>query len=174
MTTTTAIASVTTPVTPDIAQEIIHQASTVTIFGHSFNVFASILIAMFLMLAYGLYKAQKDKNNPFDWIDMLTGINQSTGKREASSTKIMQLVGGVTGTFIVVKLAILGTLNWDMFAIYLSYVASVDGFTRFMLAKYGVQAPPAPIIAPTPPTLPTTQVTVDVQSMNVKPKDDDN
>jgi len=164
---------------PDITQQIIQQASTVTIFGHTFNVFASILIAMFVMLAYGLYKAQRDKNNPFDWIDMFTGINQSTGKREASSTKIMQLVGGVTGTFIVIKLAILGTLNWDMFAIYLSYVASVDGFTRFMLAKYGVQTPPPPaIVAPTPPLpAPAPQpvaVTVDVQSMNVRPKDDGN
>jgi len=125
---------------PDAAKQIIQEASYVTIFGHTVNVFASMLIIMFIALMYGLYKAQRDKDNPFDWIDMFTGINQSTGKREASSTKIMQLVGGVTGTFVVIKQALVGTLNWDVFAIYLSYVASVDGFTRFMLAKYGVRS----------------------------------
>ena len=101
---------------------------------------------------------------------------------KVSTTKILQLVGGVVGTFIIIKVTLQGTLTWDLFAIYLSYVASIDGFSKLIMAKYGaagsddsavpfkkaeppaepapppVVAPPvvvAPVVAPTlPPTIP--------------------
>lgn len=55
---------------------------------------------------------------------------------ELSTTKILQLVGGVTSTWIVVKLTLTTGINWDIFAIYLAYVASVEGFSKVISAKY--------------------------------------
>jgi hypothetical protein len=57
-----------------------------------------------------------------------------------SATKILQLVGGFVGTFIVIKLTLQGQLDWDIFAIYLGYVASIDGFSKLVMAKYGARA----------------------------------
>jgi hypothetical protein len=70
---------------------------------------------------------------------MITENNQITGKTQASLTKILQLIGGITATFIVIKMVLTRTLTWDIFAIYLAYVASVDSFNRFLLAKYGIK-----------------------------------
>ncbi len=56
--------------------------------------------------------------------------------KHLSTTKILQLVGGIVGTFIVIKMTITGTMTWDIFAIYLAYAASVDGFTKAINAKF--------------------------------------
>jgi hypothetical protein len=162
MTTTTT--TITTPaLTPSqsLADTIIQQTSTITIYGHTFNVYAGILLTLFGLLLYGFYKVQTDKNNAFDWTDMLTGVNQSTGKREASTSKILQLVGAITATFIVVKLTIQNALTFDIFGTYLAYVSATDAFTRFMLAKYGVKPDPAGVAAAT------------TSGIAPKPKDDD-
>jgi hypothetical protein len=58
---------------------------------------------------------------------------------KVSATKVLQLVGGVVGTWIIVQVTLRGELTWDLFAIYLSYVASIDGFSKFIMAKYGAQ-----------------------------------
>jgi hypothetical protein len=124
------------------SEEFIRQTSMINIFGHEINVYATMLITAFILFIYAVYRANKDQTNVFEWTDMITGINQTTGKREASTSKLLQLVGGITATFIVVKLTIQGTINWDIFAVYLGYVASVDSFSRFILAKYGVKGQP--------------------------------
>lgn len=59
--------------------------------------------------------------------------------KHLSTTKILQLVGGIVGTFIVIKMTITGTMTWDIFAIYLAYAASVDGFTKVINAKFKSQ-----------------------------------
>ena len=170
--------------------DIIEQASTISLFGHTFNIYATMILVIFALIIYGLDKARRSKK--IDWIDMITSTDQATGEVQASTPKILQIIGGITGTFIVTKLTLQNNINWDIFAIYLAYVSGVDGFSRFMLAKYGVQTPPAQVIAPiVPPPAPApapavvpvpapipaqqpVNVTVDVQSMNVKPRDDDN
>ena len=88
---------------------------------------------MCLVFLVAVYRAQKA--NRFDWMDMITRDGT-----KVSATKMLQLVGGVVGTWIVVKLTLQGNLDWDIFAIYLSYVASIDGFSKFITAKYGAQA----------------------------------
>jgi len=56
-----------------------------------------------------------------------------------STTKILQLVGGIVGTWIVIKLTVTTGISWDIFSIYLAYVASVDGFSKVITAKFGQQ-----------------------------------
>jgi preprotein translocase subunit YajC len=105
-------------------------SSMVTLFGVTFNIYGAILIVIFSIFLIAIYRAQRARR--FDWMDMITRDGT-----KVSATKMLQLIGGIVATFIVIKLTMQGQLNWDIFAIYLAYVASIDGFSKFMLAKYG-------------------------------------
>lgn len=115
-----------------VASEV-HKASMVTLFGVTFNIYAAILIVIFAVFLIAVYRAQRAHR--FDWMDMITRDGT-----KISATKILQLVGGIVGTFIVIKLTLQGQLDWDIFAIYLGYVASIDGFSKLVMAKYGAHA----------------------------------
>lgn len=163
----------------DIAQQIIEQASTIIIFGHAVNVWAIMLLGLFGALLYALDKARR--TGAIDWADLVTSVDQGTGLVKASLPKILQLIGGITATFIVIKLTLQNAINWDIFGIYLTYVAGVESFSRFMLAKYGVTTG-LPVIQPqTPPPIVTTTTTTSIPGPQSppppgpapKPKDDD-
>lgn len=97
----------------------------VTIMG-TLNIYAVILCVLLIIFIYAIWKS------PLNWTDMITRDGN-----KISATKILQLVGGVVGTWIMIQATLGGTLTWDLFGIYLTYVASIDGFSKFMLAKYG-------------------------------------
>jgi hypothetical protein len=120
------------PVTQQLVDKAIELSDTVaTIGGHSIS-WASAIIALFtVVFAIMLYRAQKAQR--LDWVDMLTRDGT-----KVSTTKVLQLIGGFTATFVVIHLTLSEKLSWDMLAIYLSYVASIDGYAKFIMAKYGV------------------------------------
>lgn len=109
-----------------------HASSMVTIMGQEINIYGAIITLFFAVFLIALWRAQKAKR--LDWLDMLTRDGT-----KVSITKILQLVGGVVGTWVVIKLTLQGTVNWDIYAIYLGYVASVDGFSKLIMAKYGAE-----------------------------------
>ena len=102
----------------------------ITIMGSDFNIYGMMLFILFLLFAAGLWRAQRKGH--LNWTDMITRDGT-----KVSTTKILQLVGGVVGTWIMVQLTMQGKLTWDLFAIYLGYVASIDGFSKLVMAKYG-------------------------------------
>jgi hypothetical protein len=104
-------------------------ALTVTLFGHTINLATLAIALAFAILLYGFWRIQTSRR--LDFTDMLTKDGRSV-----SLTKVLQLVGGVTGTWVVVKLALQGGITADIFGIYLAYVASVEGFSKFISAKY--------------------------------------
>jgi hypothetical protein len=104
----------------------------ISIFGASINIYAAVLILFFAIFLIALWRAQKAKK--LDWLDMLTRDGT-----KVSTTKVLQLVGGVVATWIITKVTIQGELTWDLFAIYLAYVASIDGFSKLIMAKYGAE-----------------------------------
>ena len=108
----------------------LHQASMIDLFGLQVNAYALTIIVMLFVFLFLLFKAQRARR--LDWMDMITRDGT-----KVSTTKVLQLIGGVVGTWIIVKVTIQGTLTWDLFAIYLGYVASVDGFSKLIMAKYG-------------------------------------
>lgn len=110
---------------------LLQDNAMITIFDLRINVYGAIIAFMIAVFLFALYRAQKAER--LNWLDMIT----STGSNKVSTTKILQLVGGVVATWIVIKLTLQGALNWDIFAIYLGYVASIDGFSKLLLAKYG-------------------------------------
>ena len=100
------------------------------------------IMSMIFMFLFLFYQAQKREH--LDWTDLIT----ANGSTAVSLTKCLQLIGGVVGTWIMIKTTLQGKLTWDLFAIYLAYVASVDGFSKFIAAKYGIKiddkSPPSP------------------------------
>ena len=105
-------------------------ASDITAFGYTFNIMSVFVLMMLASLVFLLVKAQR--NRRLDWVDMITKDG-----RVISLTKILQLIGGIVGTWIVLTLTMAGQMTWEILGIYLTYVASIEGFSKFMQAKYG-------------------------------------
>jgi hypothetical protein len=93
------------------------------------NIVGLVMLAINAFFLVGLWKELK--RNDLNWNYLIT----RDGKR-VSTTKILQLVGGFTGTWIMVHLTLGGSITWHMFMIYLAYVASVEGFSKFVEAKF--------------------------------------
>ena len=72
--------------------------------------------------------------NQLNWIDLI----RKPGSDVISLTKLIQLFGGMIATWIMVKLTMDNKVTWDLFAIYLAYVGSVEGYSKFVSAKYGM------------------------------------
>jgi hypothetical protein len=87
-----------------------------------------MFIAFILMFAHAQIKGT------LNWIDLI----KKPGSSAISLTKLIQLVGGMIATWIMVKLTMDNKVTWDLFAIYLAYVGSVEGFSKFVSAKYGM------------------------------------
>ena len=69
-----------------------------------------------------------------NWIDLI----KKPGSETISLTKLIQLIGAIVATWIMVKLAMGDKITWDILAIYLAYVGSVEGYSKFVSAKYGM------------------------------------
>lgn len=101
-----------------------------TFFGYTFNLYAVAISVFFAAFVIGLWRAQRAEH--LNWLDMITRDGT-----KVSTTKILQLLGGVVATWIVIKMTLQEKLTWDIFAIYLGYVASIDGYSKLLMAKYG-------------------------------------
>jgi hypothetical protein len=124
-----------------------------------FNAYGAFILFFVVLFIVLLSRAQQ--RHGLNWVDMITRDGT-----KVSTTKVLQLIGGFIASWVMVKETLQGTLTWDMFAIYLSYVASIDGFSKLIMAKYGVassddSSTPFPkaatkTVAPqqVPPTLP--------------------
>lgn len=85
-----------------------------------------LLIAGILFLFWRIQRSEK-----LDFADMITK-NGTT----VSLTKVLQLVGGLTATWIMIKLTLTGGLTDAILAIYLAYVGGIEGYSKFVAAKY--------------------------------------
>jgi hypothetical protein len=113
-------------------EKIISPNITFEMFGITFNVLGISITLLIIAILMLFYRIQRDKT--LDFADMLTADGRKT-----SLTKVLQLVGGMTATWIVIALTLSGGLNEALFGIYLAYVASVEGFSKFVAARYGYQ-----------------------------------
>jgi hypothetical protein len=97
------------------------------------NPFAIAITMVALVFVYLFWK-----NDDLDWTDMIT----NKGSRTVSLTKMLQLVGGIIGSWIMVKTTVQGKLTSDLFWIYLTYVGAIEGWSKFISAKYGINNTP--------------------------------
>lgn len=93
------------------------------------TVFGIVIASMLIFFLFLLVSAQRKKK--INWIDLV-----SRDGKTLSASKILQLVGGVIASWVVVKLTLQEALSWDLFVVYLTYVASVDGFAKWVNARY--------------------------------------
>ena len=90
-----------------------------------------IIIILFSSFVWMFWKACD--SGRINWLDLVR--KPKTG--ELSLTKVIQLFGGIVATWVIIKLALSNNMSWDIFAIYLAYVGSIEGFSKFVAAKYG-------------------------------------
>lgn len=112
------------------AERTINQnALIIEAFGYSLNLASLMIVLTILGIVWMFIRIQQSKR--LDFADMLTkdGV-------KVSSTKVMQFIGGIAGTWVIIKTGINGTLSFEVFAVYLTYVASIEGFSKFISAKY--------------------------------------
>lgn len=105
-------------------------AMTVNIYGYSVNLIAVMIMVIIVGILYIFWKIQRSKR--LDFADMIT----KDGER-VSMTKVLQLVGGLTATWIMIKLTLTGGLTEALFGLYLTYVGAIEGYSKFITAKYG-------------------------------------
>jgi hypothetical protein len=72
-----------------------------------------------------------------NWVDLI----RKPGGKTVSLTKLIQLLGAMVATWIMVKMAMSDKITWDLLATYLAYVGSVEGYSKFVSAKYGADQP---------------------------------
>lgn len=91
------------------------------------------IFAIFIVLSIIIRETHSRKI--VNWTDLIT----AKGTNSVSLTKIIQLVGGIVSSWVVIKMTLQEKLTWDIFSIYLAYTASVEGYSKFLAAKYGAQ-----------------------------------
>ena len=105
-------------------------AGTFTVYGVTLNMMSVAMAIMIAGLLYLFYRIQSSEK--LDFADLITKDGRSV-----SLTKVLQLVGGATATWIMIKLTITGGLTEALFGLYLTYVGAIEGYSKFVSAKYG-------------------------------------
>ena len=118
--------------------------SVVNVFGYNLNIASLTLVLGVLAIVYFIYRTQKSEK--LDFADMLTADG-----RKVSTSKILQLLGGLSSTWFILKTGLAGTLSPEIFGIYLVYVGGVEGFSKFMMAKYNYSETSVKDAAAVPP-----------------------
>lgn len=56
--------------------------------------------------------------------------------KSVSLTKVLQLIGGITSTWVIINLALSNALPESIFGLYLAYVGSIEAYSKFIAARY--------------------------------------
>lgn len=102
---------------------------SIPIFGYSVNLMAvafALLVFGVLFLFWRIQRTQK-----LDFADLITKDGKSV-----SLTKVLQLIGGLTATWIMIKLTLTGGITEAILGVYLAYVGGVEAYSKFVSAKY--------------------------------------
>lgn len=90
--------------------------------------------SMFLFMVYAGLMAlfiNEQRLGHLAFADLITGNGTSV-----SATKLLNLIGGITATWVIINLTQSNNLSMDMFIVYLTYVGGIQGFSKFVSAKY--------------------------------------
>jgi len=104
-------------------------AMILNLWGYQLNLMTVLILGLIVTLFYMFYTIQKSER--LDFADMFTKDG-----RKVSATKVMQFIAGIATTWFIIKTGLQGTLSVEMLAVYLAFMASVEGFSKFVSAKY--------------------------------------
>lgn len=105
-------------------------AFVISIAGQQINLLSVLIVGIVLGLLFTFYRIQSSKK--LDFTDIITFDG-----RKVSLTKIMQLIGGLSATWIVLKMGAVGTLTSELFGLYLLFIGAIEGYAKYVSAKYG-------------------------------------
>lgn len=105
-------------------------SSSIDLFGFDLNAIFVALVLLTLGVLTLFWRIQSSKK--LDFADLITKDGRSV-----SLTKVLQLVGGLTATWIMVKMTLTGDLTEGLLGVYLVYIGGVEGYSKFVAAKYG-------------------------------------
>jgi steroid 5-alpha reductase family enzyme len=109
--------------------ELLHNFLASVLTGLDLMSFSIVLLFILVIMLFVIAQYSDE----LDWIDMI----RKPGRKEISLTKVVQLFGAIVATWIMVKLSLTDKMTWDIFAVYLTYVGGVEGFSKYITAKYG-------------------------------------
>lgn len=127
-----------------------NSAMILNLWGYQLNLMTVMIISMIVGMIYLFVKIQT--SGKLDFADMFTKDG-----RKVSATKVLQFFGGLTATWVIVKMGLQGTLTAEILGVYLAYTASIEGFSKFISAKYNYtetsvkDATPPPEVQENPP-----------------------
>lgn len=68
-----------------------------------------------------------------DWKTLIT----CPVTNKPSLTRVLQLIGGITGTWVILYQTYKNNLATEMFFTYLCYVGAIEGWSKFITLRYG-------------------------------------
>lgn len=89
-------------------------------------------IVLTIILSIILYNAHKNSESPFNVFDYF--VDPATGKTSISRT--LQMLAGITSTWVVVKLTVAGSLTTEMFFAYMAAMGISEGWSKYIGAKF--------------------------------------
>ena len=98
----------------------------------NFSLYAPHMVLV-VILGVLLYNAHKNKDSSFSVFDYFT--DHVTGK--ASISRTLQLIAGLTATWVIVQFTASGKLTYDIFGLYLIAVGASEAWTKYVAAKFG-------------------------------------
>lgn len=87
------------------------------------------LIALLLFIAL-LWRTSKNPNIRFNWVDLISNPDGS-----ASLTRTLQLIAGITSTWVIIKLTITAAVKIDYFLAYLAAMGISEGFNKWIQTR---------------------------------------
>ena len=89
-------------------------------------------ILLVLLVFVTILVAHNTGNHKFSAFDYL--MDPATGK--ASITKTLQIIAGLSATWIVIRMAIQNTLTVELFTVYLGALGVSEAWSKWVGAKY--------------------------------------
>ena len=89
-----------------------------------------VFLGSIIIFIFAIIFTSKNARNKFNLLDLISNANGS-----ASLTRILQLTAGVTGTWVIIKITLAGTLTYDMFGIYLAAMGISEGYNKWVQSK---------------------------------------
>jgi len=112
-----------------IGKSMLSAETVVTLFGVSLNMMGLAVILIFVGILVLFWRIQRSEK--LDFADLITKDG-----RAVSLTKVLQLIGGLLSSWVIVKLTLTGGLTEAVFGLYLTYVGAIEGYSKFVAAKY--------------------------------------
>jgi len=95
----------------------------------------TLMLVIVFSFIFGVF-IQAQFKGKLNWLDLVCRGKQ---RSVVSLSKVLQLVGGIVATWVVVKSTILseGNISWEIFTAYLAYVGSVEAYGKYITMKNG-------------------------------------